>query len=157
MNILFVCLGNICRSPAAEGVMKKLVLNQDSFFIDSAGLIDVHEGENADYRMRRAAKKRGYELTSKSRMIHQKDFDFFDYIVGMDFSNIRTLKEKCESNENKQKILLMSDFLTQFSHKEIPDPYYGGDADFELVLDLLEDACFHLLKYIKEKEGNATI
>lgn len=143
-RILFVCLGNICRSPSAEAVFKGLVKNKgvyDNFHIDSAGTYGYHEGEPADRRMQSHAIRRGYNLTSISRpFISEKDWDDFDYIIGMDDSNMRNLKEMARNQDDLNKLYKMTDFAKNYGHTEVPDPYYGGDQGFELVLDLLEDA-----------------
>lgn len=143
-KILFVCLGNICRSPSAEAVFKGFVRKkgvQDKFEIDSAGTYGYHEGEPADRRMQSHAVKRGYNLTSISRPFNANtDWDRFDYILAMDDSNLRNLKAMGRSKDDLKKLFKMTDFSKKFNYNEIPDPYYGGDQGFELVLDLLEDA-----------------
>lgn len=153
-KILFVCLGNICRSPSAEAVMKAIIEKNgsDHFFeIDSAGVIGAHAGEPADARMKKHARKRGYQLTSISRpVVPSADFDYYDLIVGMDDQNIRDLRAMAPDETARGKIVKMTDFSSTLGYREVPDPYYGGDAGFELVLDLLEDACqglyHHLVK-----------
>ncbi|RHJ91137.1 low molecular weight protein-tyrosine-phosphatase [Parabacteroides bouchesdurhonensis] len=147
-KILFVCLGNICRSPSAEAVMKKLVRDaglQDRFEIDSAGLIGYHEGEPADSRMRAHASRRGYSLDSISRPVRMSDFYHFDLIIGMDDSNIDKLKQMAPDLESEAKVRRMTDFCCNKLYDYVPDPYYSGAEGFELVLDLLEDACAGLL------------
>ena len=156
-KILFVCLGNICRSPSAEGVMKALIKREnltDAFEIDSAGITDYHAGDPADERMQRHAIQRGYHLTSISRPVSSaSDFNYFDYIIGMDGQNIRDLEEIVPTEENRQKIRLMTDYCSSHDHHSVPDPYYGGAAGFEQVLDILEEACQGLLEHIRhEKE-----
>ncbi len=151
-NILFVCLGNICRSPSAEAVFKHLVEKKGEdgqFFIDSAGTSAWHAGEKADARMRRHAKKRGIELTSISRKFVPEDFDRFDYIIAMDRENMDEMKRMARNKNDLDKLHMMTDFSQKFNYHEIPDPYYGGDEGFELVLDLLEDANKGLLEHIK--------
>ena len=151
-NILFVCLGNICRSPSAEAVFKHLVEKkgeEGNFFIDSAGTSAWHAGEKADARMRRHAKKRGIELTSISRQFVAEDFDRFDYIIAMDRENMDEMKRMARNKNDLDKLHMMTDFSQKFNYHEIPDPYYGGDEGFELVLDLLEDANKGLLDHIK--------
>ncbi|RLD69301.1 MAG: low molecular weight phosphotyrosine protein phosphatase [Bacteroidetes bacterium] len=151
-NILFVCLGNICRSPSAEAVFKHLVEKkgeEGNFFIDSAGTSAWHAGEKADARMRRHAKKRGIELTSISRKFVPEDFDRFDYIIAMDRENMDEMKRMARNKNDLDKLHMMTDFSQKFNYHEIPDPYYGGDEGFELVLDLLEDANKGLLDHIK--------
>lgn len=142
-KVLFVCLGNICRSPSAEAVFKSLVEQRgetDKFFIDSAGTAAYHAGERADARMRNHAKKRGIELTSIARKFIPEDFDRFDYIIAMDQENLHDLKQQARNNADLKKLYMMTDFSKKFNYNHIPDPYYGGEAGFELVLDLLEDA-----------------
>jgi len=151
-KILFVCLGNICRSPAAEGIMKHKVQEQglaDSFYIDSAGLHGFHEGELPDHRMRSHTLRRGYKLTSRSRPVEYGDFRKFDLIIGMDESNINNLKRMAPNLESQQKIHRMTDFCRHHPDNHVPDPYYGGASGFEHVLDLLEDACEGLLEELK--------
>ena len=150
-KILFVCLGNICRSACAEAVMKKVVTQrgmESDFEIDSAGLISYHSGEKADPRMRHHAAKRGIDITSIARKIATADFSHFDYIIGMDDDNIRRLLEIAPDEQSRQKISKMSDYCKTHRVNSVPDPYYGGDSDFELVLDLLDDACNGLLDRI---------
>ena len=149
MKILFVCLGNICRSPMAEAVFDKYVEERDlrdKFEeVDSAGLIDYHEGDLPDKRMRRHASAHGYYLTHRSRPIELSDFDKFDYVVGMDGNNRHSLLAMAETPDKQAKVLDMASFLTHHQSATIPDPYYGGDAGFEHVIELLEDACEGLL------------
>lgn len=150
-KILFVCLGNICRSAAAEAVMKALIekrgLSAD-FEIDSAGILSVHQGEKADSRMRQHAARRGYDVTSISRPVKLQDFDTFDLIIGMDDSNIDDLNDRALTWEHKAKISKMAQYCKTHKNSYVPDPYYGGAAGFELVLDLLEDACEGLLDLV---------
>ncbi|MCL3779318.1 low molecular weight phosphotyrosine protein phosphatase [Prolixibacteraceae bacterium JC049] len=154
-RILFVCLGNICRSPSAEAVFTGLVkqaglLNQIE--IDSAGTSGFHAGEPADRRMQSHAIKRGYNLTSLSRPVDRvNDFDDFDMIIGMDDSNMDNLNQMAPTLEATQKLYKMTDFCTRFDYDHVPDPYYGGSEGFELVLDLLEDACEGLLEEVKNR------
>lgn len=148
-KILFVCLGNICRSPSAEAVMKKQVKDaglEANFEIDSAGIIGYHEGEPADRRMRAHAARRGYVLDSISRPVRMADFFDFDLIIGMDDKNISDLKRKAPDLESENKIHQMTQFSRNKLYDYVPDPYYSGAEGFELVLDLLEDACSGLLE-----------
>lgn len=153
IRILFVCLGNICRSPAAEGVMKAVVdANNDDarFEIDSAGTGDYHIGDLPDRRMRVHAQRRGYDLVHRCRQVRESDFDDFDLIIAMDESNRRNLQRMAPTPEAEQKIIMMADFAdiaTRYDH--IPDPYYEGAEGFELVLDLLESACHNLYEILK--------
>jgi len=155
-RILFVCLGNICRSPSAEAVMKHIVNKNNlgnEFFIDSAGTAAYHDGQRADSRMRRSGSKRGYNLTSISRPVDpDSDFDNFDYIIGMDDDNMWDLKRVCQDDKSLKKISKMTDYLERMNYSEVPDPYYGGEKGFDLVLDILEDACTGLLKKIKNDD-----
>jgi protein-tyrosine phosphatase len=144
ISILFVCLGNICRSPMAEGVFRRMMERENTnvkFEVDSAGLLDYHEGELADSRMRFHAQKRGYELTHRSRPVRKDDFDRFDMIIGMDEQNITGLKRLASTLAHEKKIYRMVDFSRNIPATHVPDPYYGGDSGFENVIDLLEDAC----------------
>lgn len=146
---MFVCLGNICRSPSAEAVMKKLVREaglDERIKVDSAGIIGYHEGERADPRMRAHAARRGYRLDSTSRPVRTEDFYDFDLIVGMDDRNIDDLKRKAPDLASVEKIHRMTEYSRNKLYDHIPDPYYSGAEGFELVLDLLEDACRGLLE-----------
>jgi protein-tyrosine phosphatase len=149
-KILFVCTGNICRSPGAEAIFKKMVKSKGidkNFEIDSTGTTAYHVGEPADKRMRAHAAKRGYNLTSVSRKFNPDyDFDHFDLIIAMDNEHISSLKKRARNENDLQKIHKMTDFRKVWNYDEIPDPYYGGEEGFELVLDLLEDSCEGLLE-----------
>ncbi len=153
-KILFVCMGNICRSPSAEAVFKGMALKEGvigKFEIDSAGTGAWHAGEPADKRMQKHATKRGYDLTSIARKFDtETDFDRFDLIVAMDDENVQSLKSMARNESDLEKIHKMTDFRKEWNYDEVPDPYYGGDEGFELVLDLLEDACEGLLEKMKE-------
>lgn len=152
-SILFVCLGNICRSPMAEAIFLKLLEREkmsENFHIDSVGLISVHQGELADSRMRFHASKRNYSLTHHSRPVTKADFDRFDMIIGMDEDNINGLKRLASTRQHDEKIHLMTDYCKTYDDSFVPDPYYGGDKGFEHVIDLLEDACEGLLLKFKK-------
>ena len=144
-SILFVCLGNICRSPAAEEVMRQELKRRgldNVITLDSGGMYAGHRGELPDQRMRIHARRRGYELTHRSRPVKYSDFEDFDLIVGMDDSNISSLRGFARTEEEDAKIVRMTDFSRAYSHFDhVPDPYYEGAEGFEIVLDLLEDAC----------------
>ena len=149
-SILFVCLGNICRSCTAEEIFRVKAAEAglaDQYEIDSAGLIDYHEGELPDARMRRVAQRHGYTLTHRSRPVVSADFEKFDYIVAMDLRNREKLERMAQTPEQRNKIMMMADYLKQQvrTYTYIPDPYYGTERDFELVVELLEDACTNLL------------
>lgn len=158
-SLLFVCLGNICRSPSAEAVMKDIVSREsmeDNFFIDSAGTSGWHMGDEADSRMKSHAIRRDIELTSISRKFYpDSDFEEFDMIIGMDDQNISDLMSVARSEEERSRIYKMTDFCVRYkNHDSVPDPYFGGDQGFELVLDILEDACEGLLKKIMSETNN---
>lgn len=151
-RILFVCLGNICRSPAAEGVFRHKVSEAglaDCFDMDSAGTYGGHRGDLPDSRMRAAAQKRGYDLVHRSRQVCADDFDLFDIIIAMDDSNYERLSRLAPSPEGVDKIYRMAEFLSRRDYDHIPDPYYEGISGFELVLDLLEEGCDKLLHDLK--------
>ncbi len=151
ITILFVCMGNICRSPSGEAVMNGLIAKnnlQDRIKCDSAGTIAYHTGEPADSRMQRHAIKRGYKLTSIARQIKHYDFERFDYIIAMDRDNYNNILSLDSDRKYKSKVSMMLDYAANYSDSEVPDPYYGGEQGFEYVLDLLEDACLGLLKHI---------
>ena len=149
ISVLFVCLGNICRSPAAEAIFLKLISDvgiANQFIVDSAGTGSWHVGKKADSRMRFAAKQRNINITSNARQIKEDDFHNFKYILVMDnsnFNNVVDFKNRVKGSDFA-KILKIQDFSSIFTEKEVPDPYFGGDAGFDHVLDILEDSvsCF---------------
>jgi len=151
-RLLFVCLGNICRSPAAEGVFLHLIAREgleDRFVVDSAGTGGWHVGNPADRRMRAAAERRGIHLPSRARQIDLADFSTFDRILTMDDDNLRnvcSLARELGERPGLARIEPMTSHCRHFSASEVPDPYYGGEQGFEHVLDLLEDACAGLLE-----------
>lgn len=148
ISILFVCLGNICRSPAAEGVMRAIVDRNDAsayIHIDSAGTGNYHTGDLPDKRMRVHALRRGYNLTHRARQFRTADFDNFDIIIPMDASNLSNILRLARSGEDEQKVIPISNFFRDTSRYDyVPDPYYEGAEGFELVLDLLEDSLQNL-------------
>jgi protein-tyrosine phosphatase len=154
-KVLFVCLGNICRSPAAEGIMKSIIKknNYEKFVeVDSAGTIGYHAGETPDERMQLSAKKRGYNLDSLARKFNpKKDFIYFDYILAMDNENYYTLQRLDKESRYTNKIHKIIEFSSIKNCNEVPDPYYGGPSGFETVLDILEDACMGLFIKIKDE------
>ncbi|MBT5927158.1 MAG: low molecular weight phosphotyrosine protein phosphatase [Verrucomicrobia bacterium] len=152
VKILFVCMGNICRSPAAEAVMQAKVesLGLDHLIeCDSAGTIDFHTGQPSDKRMRQAASKRGYDMTSRARQIEVSDLEHFDHILTMDDANYADVMSIAPKGPNNEKVRPFCDYVSAFDEPEVPDPYYGGLAGFDHVLDMLEDGCDHLLKGLK--------
>lgn len=154
-HILFVCLGNICRSPSAEAVFNAMIEKyglQSELECDSAGTDAYHTGDRADSRMMQHARKRGYCLTSISRKVNpEMDFERFDYIIGMDKQNVRDLNAFARNENDRKRISLMTDYCSGKTYDSVPDPYYGGAAGFELVLDILEDACEGLIRRLQEE------
>jgi protein-tyrosine phosphatase len=152
-QILFVCLGNICRSPAAEGIMKHLIQEAGlthQFQCDSAGTSSYHIGAQPDRRMAAAAQQRGLTLQGRSRQFHPEDFSKFDLILAMDRENYRTLLSCDPSGQYHENIRLMCDFCRHYGDQEVPDPYYGGTEGFTYVIDLLLDACDGLLHHLTQ-------
>jgi len=149
-RILFVCLGNICRSPTAEGVMEHLAAQAGAdVSVDSAGTGAWHAGERADARMRKHASRRGYDLTSRARAFDRSvDFETFDLIVAMDDSNLANLRRQDREDRYGNKLVKMTDYCRTHPHSEVPDPYYGGAQGFELVIDIIEDAAQGMLEEI---------
>ena len=154
-RILFVCMGNICRSPCAEGIMQFLIKQQgleDEIECDSAGTIDYHQGDSVDSRMQEYAGMRGYELNSTARKFILQDFENFDWIITMDENNYSQIRLLDPNNSFTHKIRRMTDFCETTKISSVPDPYYGGNQGFETVIDILEDACGGFLKYLKSNK-----
>jgi protein-tyrosine phosphatase len=153
-RILFVCMGNICRSATAEGVARALAERHGVhgvFEFDSAGTHGYHVGSAPDARTRKAAEQRGYDLSPlRARQVNPYDFVRFDRILAMDRDNLELLKQACP-DEHRGKLGLFLEFGTRFPEDEVPDPYYGGEEGFELVLDLIEDAAKGLLDRIAQR------
>jgi len=153
IKVLFVCMGNICRSPTAEGVFTDLVKKEgfaNQIHIDSAGTHAYHIGESPDSRSREAARTRGIHLDGqRARQVEKDDFAQFDYLLAMDKDNYWHLKKWCPIDQT-HKLHLFLDFAPHLGVREVPDPYYGGDKGFERVLDLVEAASVGLLADIRQ-------
>ena len=152
-RVLFVCLGNICRSSAADEIFRSQTIArglEGEFESDSAGTYGGHAGELPDPRMRAAGKKRGYNFTHRSRKVRSDDFDHFDLLLAMDDSVYESLSRLAPSVEGLQKLERMADYIpAHFGYDFVPDPYYEGADGFELVLDMLEEGCSVLLDKLK--------
>lgn len=157
INLLFVCLGNICRSPAAEAIMTRIIQEESQskgsnlmINLDSAGTSSFHCGQLPDARMRQALSSLGYTHFSRSRPVETSDFVDFDLILAMDRSNFENLRQLCPNPKFLTKIKMMCSYCTQFDTEQVPDPYYGGEDGFKHVIHLLEDACRGLWVEIKD-------
>ena len=153
IGVLFVCMGNICRSPLAEGVFRNLVERAgiaDRFRIESAGIGDWHAGELPDSRTRAVAQRRGLKLTSRARQVVAADLDRFDLVVAMDADNVRGLTRLRAHAPARTEVRRLLEFDAEADTLDVPDPYYGGDDGFERVHDMIERACAGLLRHIRE-------
>lgn len=155
-RVLLVCMGNICRSPTAEGVLRLLLRNNnlgDIVEVDSAGTHGYHVGEAPDSRTQRAAALRGYNLSQlRARKVARQDLDYFDLVLAMDKSNLDNLM-RMASPEQQPRIKLFMSYSKNFDDEEVPDPYYGLGHGFDLVLDMVEDAALGLIEQIKKELG----
>jgi protein-tyrosine phosphatase len=151
-SILFVCMGNICRSPTAHGVFRQMLMDHGlspRVLIDSAGTHNYHPGSPADARSQHHALKRGYDLSDlRARQITDSDFETYDLILAMDWDNLALIQAACPDAQ-QDKVRRLTEFCQRQDSLVVPDPYYGGDQGFEQVLDLVEDACEGLIKHIK--------
>lgn len=151
--VCFVCLGNICRSPAAEGVLKHLVEKDPELkdvHVESCGIGDWHIGQPADSRMKVVASERGYDLNTRAQQFEKAFFDSFDYILAADHEILNDLYRYAKTPEQKAKVSLITAFSAIYPNIDVPDPYFGGKGDFDLVLDILEDSCEGLILKIKK-------
>ena len=152
VSVLFVCMGNICRSPTAEGVFRHRAAAaglEDYFVIDSAGTHGYHIGEQPDTRSMEYAAKRGYDLSAqRSRKVAPRDFEKFDHVLAMDHDNLRLLQEACPP-QHRHKLGLFMSHASSSDSEVVPDPYYGGGRGFDLVLDYIEDASDGLIAALK--------
>ena len=153
-KLLFVCLGNICRSPSAENIMNHLIEKanlSDCLVCDSAGTGGYHIGSPPDSRMTYAAKMRGINLKGSARKFQVEDFNNFDLILTMDKENYRDVLRLDSAGKYGDKVKLMCEFCRDFDVKEVPDPYYGGSDGFDYVIEILLDACEGLLDYLRNQ------
>ena len=153
-RVLFVCMGNICRSPTAQGVFRKMVVDaglENCVIIESAGTHAYHVGEPPDARAQQAAKRRGYEIADlRARQITQDDFRTFDLILAMDWENLALMQQQCP-RAYKHKLHLLMRFAGEHDAATVPDPYYGGPEGFNTVLDYVEDACQGLIEVVRKR------
>jgi len=151
-SVVFVCTGNICRSPTAEGIFRKLVDDgglSDRIVVDSAGTHDYHVGEPPDQRAQEAAARRGYDLSRlRARKFQREDFQRFDFVLAMDRDNHGILARLAQPSEG-HRLRMMMEYASRFQEIEVPDPYYGGPDGFDRVIDMLEDAAQGLLEALR--------
>jgi protein-tyrosine phosphatase len=159
IKVLFVCMGNICRSPTAEGVFTKMIIEKnlaDQFAVDSAGTHAYHVGNPPDARAQQAALRRGIELQHlRARKVHSSDFEYFDYVLAMDDDNYSILFHECP-DEHKAKLKYFLDYAPHLGVREVPDPYYGEKLGFERVLDMVHDASLGFLEDL-QKSGKLRV
>ncbi|PIE83615.1 MAG: phosphotyrosine protein phosphatase [Candidatus Contendobacter odensis] len=157
LKVLFVCMGNICRSPVAEGVFQRMLEEADlsrKIAVDSAGTHSYHIGSQPDTRSQSTARLRDIDLSNlRARQIDKADFSEFDYILAMDRSNLEHLLFLCQDSSLQRRIRLLMDFAPDLPEREVPDPYYGGANGFDRVMDMIEVAAQGLLKHIREQHG----
>jgi protein-tyrosine phosphatase len=153
IKVLFVCMGNICRSPTAEGVFTKIVNDKnltEQFQVDSAGTHAYHVGNPPDYRAQQAARRRGIDMQhQRARKLHSSDFEYFDHVLVMDDDNYANAIRDCP-DEHKAKVKHFLDYAPHFGIREVPDPYYGEKMGFEQVLDMVEDASHGFLEDLQK-------
>lgn len=151
-SVLFVCLGNICRSPAAEGILRHLAAKDaiKELVVESCGIGAWHVGQLPDERMRHASKNRGFYLESRAQQFTYAFYDRFDLILAADREVLNALIQHAQLPEHKTKIKLITHFSSCYPDEEIPDPYYRGDSGFEQVLDMIEDSCHGILEHLRD-------
>jgi len=155
-RVLFVCLGNICRSPAGENVFRDLVAEaglSDAITCDSAGVMGWHEGKGPDDRMQAALSERGFSSSGSARQVSAEDFERFDLILAMDRDNFAALEKLNPVDGHGAELRLFCDFVENYEDEEVPDPYYGGDAGFQHVIDLMVDGCDGILEKVRGVTG----
>jgi protein-tyrosine phosphatase len=153
ISVMFVCLGNICRSPAAEGILFHQAKSSSpplELHVESSAIGGWHSGQLPDHRMRAAIQSRGIELVSRAQQIDVTDFDRFDYVLAADNEILMDLHSLTSRLEHKAKIFLITEFSGAYKGEEVPDPYFGGEAGFEYVLDMLEDSCAGLIEHLQK-------
>ena len=156
-RVLFVCLGNICRSPLAEGVFRSLVRTRElenSYSADSAGTGAWHAGESPDPRSVEVARRNGVVLTGHARQVEAQDFEDFDYVIAMDRQNLTELRTPARSHQGKPHMHLLRDFDPDPGDGQVPDPYYGGSDGFELMYVMLDRACEAFLDHLETRQAD---
>lgn len=161
VRVLFVCMGNICRSPVAEGVLRDKLARaglSENVEVDSAGTHAYHIGSPPDSRSQSTARQRGIEIGGlRARVVKDDDFAKFDYVLAMDRDNLENLLDRCPQPLLRQRVQLFLDFAPRQPAREVPDPYYGGADGFELVMDLIDEAAQGLLEQIRERHQLSSI
>ncbi len=155
-RVLFVCLGNICRSPAGENIFRHQVKEAglaEHIDCDSAGTAGYHIGKSPDSRMTSTMRNRGYEVTGGARQFTRSDFDSFDLILTMDDDNYRDIVSQARNDQDRNLVRRFTEFCTEHEEIEVPDPYYGGDEGFEFVADLIEDGSTSLIQHLRDSRG----
>ncbi|MDB9528515.1 low molecular weight phosphotyrosine protein phosphatase [Oscillatoria sp. CS-180] len=160
IQLLFVCLGNICRSPSAENIMNHLLQSRqlaDQITCDSAGTSSYHIGSAPDRRMAQAARAEGITLAGQARQLQAADLENFDWILAMDDDNYRDILRLDPDGRFHHKVRKICDFCRHHTDKEVPDPYYGGEAGFKYVIDLLLDACEGFLEFLLQESASSSV